>query len=150
MATILIVDDNPANRRLMSSLLQPLEHRLLEATDGTAALQMVQHDPPDLIVADVMMPVMDGHELLRHMREKPDTRRIPVVFVTAHYGARALALEGGAAWFLTNAETSQLAGVVERVLAGERQERRSSHHSFTGGGLGPGSGNPRFQGGIGR
>ena len=136
MATILIVDDNPANRRLLVSLLEPHQHRLLEVSDGSAALQVARDDRPDLIVADVLMPVMDGHELLRHLREEPTTRRIPVVFVTAHYGARPMALENGAAWFLNNSETSQLAGVVERVLAGERQEGRSSGDSIRVGRVG--------------
>ena len=131
MATILIVDDNPANRRLLISLLEPQRHRLLEASDGSDVLPLVRLYHPDLIVADVLMPVMDGHELLREMRNDPDGRGIPVVFFTAHYGARALALAEGAAWFLTNAESSQLAGVVDRVLAGEREDQAPSGSTNT-------------------
>lgn len=124
MATILIVDDNPANRRLMMSLLEHQAHRLLEAADGSDVLQMVRTERPDLIIADVLMPVMDGHEMLKAIRQDQDACGIPVVFFTAHYGARTLALAGGAAWFLTNAEASELAGVVQRVLAGETEAQQ--------------------------
>lgn len=121
MATILIVDDSPVNRRLLASLLGPKGHRLLEASDGREVLAAVKGQTPDVIVADVLMPVMDGHEMLRQLKADARTRDIPVVFFTAHYGARTLALAGGASWFLTNAESAELNTVVDRVLAGERQ-----------------------------
>lgn len=121
MATILIVDDSPVNRRLLASLLGPKGHRLLEASDGREVLAAVKDQTPDVIVADVLMPVMDGHEMLRQLKADARTRDIPVVFFTAHYGARTLALAGGASWFLTNAESAELNTVVDRVLAGERQ-----------------------------
>lgn len=121
MATILIVDDSPVNRRLLASLLGPKGHRLLEASDGREVLAAVKDQTPDVIVADVLMPVMDGHEMLRQLKADARTRDIPVVFFTAHYGARTLALAGGASWFLTNAESAELNTVVDKVLAGERQ-----------------------------
>ena len=61
MATVLIVDDLPAHRRSLVTLLGDQGHRLLEAADGRAALAAVTVDPPDLIITDVLMPVMDGY-----------------------------------------------------------------------------------------
>lgn len=128
MATILIVDDSPVNRRLLASLLGPKGHRLLEAADGQEVMATVKNQAPDVIVADVLMPVMDGHEMLRQLKADARTRDIPVVFFTAHYGARTLALAGGASWFLTNAESAELNVVVDKVLAGERQPLPADIH----------------------
>jgi len=131
MATILIVDDNPVNRRFLSTLLRQHGHTLLEANDGQSALDVVRTGRLDLIVADVLMPVMDGHEMLQQLQVDPVGSKVPVVFFTAHYGARTLALAGGAAWFLTNAESSELNNVVNRVLAGERQGAGAASRSTT-------------------
>lgn len=126
MATILIADDNPVNRRLLSTLLRPHGHTVVEARDGSEVLAAIKSAPPDLVISDVLMPVMDGHELLRELQDNPATSGIPVVFFTAHYGARTMALAGGAAWFLTNADSAELNTVVAKVLGGEREGRPST------------------------
>lgn len=126
MATILIVDDKEINRRLLATLLTQNGHTLLEAGDGEEVLEKVRTSRPDVIVADVLMPRMDGHEMLRQLKSDPLASNIPVVFFTAHYGARTLALAAGAAWFLTNAESAELNDVVERVLGGERQRAEAA------------------------
>lgn len=82
-ATILIVDDEPTNLMVLASLLQP-EYRLRAANSGVAALRAVATSPrPDLILLDVMMPGMDGHEVLERLQASPATADIPVVFLTA-------------------------------------------------------------------
>src|SRR5580693_2352349 len=104
MATILIVDDLSANREVLVTLLGHEGHRLLEAADGSQALAAVKAEHPDLVITDVLMPVMDGYELVRQLRLDPATRAVPVVFYTSHYGereARALALSSGVSWVLT-------------------------------------------------
>lgn len=126
MATILIADDSPVNRRLLVALLSSRGYHVQEACDGSQALAMAKAAPPDLIIADVLMPVMDGYEMLQRLQADPRSSRIPVVFFTAHYGARTLVLAGGAAWFLTNADSAELNNVVQRVLAGEVESRASS------------------------
>jgi putative two-component system response regulator len=81
--TILIVDDAPHNLEVLGELLQPL-YRVRVANSGERALRSVLIDPmPDLILLDVMMPGIDGYEVLRQLREDPQTREIPVIFITA-------------------------------------------------------------------
>jgi putative two-component system response regulator len=80
---ILIVDDTPQNLRVLGELLKP-HYRVRVANSGERALRAAVTDPrPDLILLDVMMPDMDGHEVLRQLRDKTETRDIPVIFVTA-------------------------------------------------------------------
>jgi two-component system cell cycle sensor histidine kinase/response regulator CckA len=122
MATILIVDDLPANRRFLVTLLRDQGHRLLEAADGREGLAVVQAEPPDLVITDVLMPVMDGYELGRRLRLDPKTSRTPVLFYTAPYGereARALAQSNGVSWVLTKpAASEEVLTIVGRVLSG--------------------------------
>jgi putative two-component system response regulator len=83
MATILIVDDAPENLAVLSSLLGP-QHQVRAVTSGRRALQAAASQPrPDLILLDVMMPDMDGHEVIAHLLSDPGTADIPVIFVTA-------------------------------------------------------------------
>jgi len=82
-ATILIVDDVPENLAVLGDLLQP-NYRVLAATSGARALTLATGDPrPDLILLDVMMPQMDGYQVLTQLLTQPVTRTIPVIFVTA-------------------------------------------------------------------
>ncbi len=81
--TILLVDDTPDNLDVLGELLQP-RYRVRAATSGAAALAIAAREPqPDLILLDVMMPQMDGYEVLSRLRGAPATRDIPVIFVTA-------------------------------------------------------------------
>jgi len=83
LATILIVDDSPENLAVLSELLQT-EYRVRAATSGKKALRVVKTaHKPDLILLDVMMPEMDGYEVFARLRADPETRDIPVIFVTA-------------------------------------------------------------------
>jgi putative two-component system response regulator len=81
--TILVVDDLAENLMILDGILRP-EYRVQAARDGPKALVLaLGHDPPDLILLDVMMPEMDGFEVCRRLKADPRTRRIPVIFVTA-------------------------------------------------------------------
>ncbi|MBL0168038.1 MAG: response regulator [Propionivibrio sp.] len=82
-ATILVVDDEPANLGVLNAVLQP-HFRVRVARSGAEALRAVLGAPrPDLVLLDVMMPAMDGHEVLARLREDAATRDLPVIFVTA-------------------------------------------------------------------
>jgi PAS domain S-box-containing protein len=85
MATILIVDDRPTNREVLLTLLGYGGHRLLEATDGAAALDLVRAEHPDLVIADIIMPTMDGYEFVHQLRADPAVAATTVIFSTAHY-----------------------------------------------------------------
>ncbi len=121
MATILIVDDLSANRRTLSALLEDRGHRLLEAVNGRQALACVAAERPDLIITDVLMPVMDGYEFVRQLRLAPGHENTPVLFYTAPYGAReahAAARQSGA-WALSRtAPPDRVIGIIDDLLAG--------------------------------
>jgi two-component system, cell cycle sensor histidine kinase and response regulator CckA len=125
MATILIVDDISANREVLVTLLRHHGHRLLEASNGGEALTVVKAEHPDLVITDVLMPVIDGYEFVKQLHLDPATRRTRVVFYTAHYverDARALALSSGVSYILTKpAETPEIFRIVERALSGESE-----------------------------
>lgn len=94
MATILVVDDNPTNRKVLTTLLGYQGHRLVEAADGEEALALARAERPDLVITDVIMPSMDGYEFVRQLRTDPAVAETPVVFYTAlsqEEKARALA-----------------------------------------------------------
>ncbi len=80
---VLIVDDNPENLTIIGELLQP-QHAVRVANSGIKALRLARLLPqPDLILLDVMMPEMDGYQVLRQLREQPETADIPVILLTA-------------------------------------------------------------------
>jgi diguanylate cyclase (GGDEF)-like protein/PAS domain S-box-containing protein len=94
---ILLVENNADMRHYLCRLLRP--HWAVEAVpDGMAALQAALHDPPDLVLSDIMMPRMDGMELLRRLRASEQTRQIPIILLSARAGeeARIKGLEAGA------------------------------------------------------
>jgi signal transduction histidine kinase len=82
-ATILVVDDNPANLNLLSNLLREHGYDVRPAISGVLALKMVGLELPDLILLDVKMPEMDGYEVCRHLKADERTREIPVIFLSA-------------------------------------------------------------------
>jgi len=102
-ATILIVDDEPRNRRLLEVLLQPEGYLTVSVASGEEALAEVASRPPDLILLDVRLPGMDGHQLVKLLKGDSATSNIPVIVVTAQldHSARLAGLEAGAEEFLT-------------------------------------------------
>lgn len=81
--TILIVDDTPDNIRILMETLRE-EYKILAATSGEMALKAaLAENPPDLILLDIMMPGMDGFEVCGRLKQNPDSRDIPVIFITA-------------------------------------------------------------------
>jgi signal transduction histidine kinase len=85
LATILIVDDNPSNRDVIVTLLNYYNHRVLEAADGLDGLDAVREEKPDLIIADILMPTMNGFEFVSKLRQHPVTAQIPVIFYSATF-----------------------------------------------------------------
>jgi two-component system, sensor histidine kinase and response regulator len=80
---ILVVDDQPANIQLAGSVLGKLGYEIIPALDGPTALKRLAKHLPDLILLDLLMPEMDGCEVCRRLREKPDWQDLPVIFLSA-------------------------------------------------------------------
>ena len=81
--TILIVDDNPENRKVLASLLSKEGYNIGLASDGVKALDYINNYHPDLILLDIIMPNMDGFEVCKILKEDQSTKFIPIVFLTA-------------------------------------------------------------------
>ncbi|KAF0204991.1 MAG: response regulator containing a CheY-like receiver domain and an HD-GYP [Gallionellaceae bacterium] len=81
-SSLLVVDDTPENIDVLHGILSE-DYIVKVATSGQMALKIVAMQPPDLILLDVMMPVMDGYEVCRQLKENQATRHIPVIFITA-------------------------------------------------------------------
>jgi len=82
-ATILAVDDTPANLKLLAGMLKEKGYKIRLATSGELALQAVANNPPDLILLDINMPDMNGFEVCEHLKAKENSRDIPVIFISA-------------------------------------------------------------------
>ena len=80
MSSILVLDDRPTNRDLLATVIKTAGHAVVEAADGEAALALVRQERPDLIIADILMPGMDGYEFTRHLRSDPEIAATRVVF----------------------------------------------------------------------
>ena len=121
MGKILVLDDQAVNREFLTELLQYGGHSVLEASEGNAALVLVRVERPDLVIADVLMPKMDGYEFVRQLRSDPAIRSTQVMFYTATYNvseARTLANACGVSHILTKpAEPEVLLGIVSAALS---------------------------------
>jgi class 3 adenylate cyclase len=100
---ILVVDDTPHNVKLLADLFSAHGYAVSTAASGPEALERIGADLPDLVLLDVVMPGMDGYEVCRSIRERPETKLLPVVIVTALDPAeeRLKGIEAGADDFLT-------------------------------------------------
>jgi two-component sensor histidine kinase/CheY-like chemotaxis protein len=83
MSKILVVEDHVMSRQMLTTLLDYMGHRALEAADGSAALSLAQSERPDLIITDIVMPAMDGFEFVRRLRAGTNLKETPVIFYTA-------------------------------------------------------------------
>src|SRR5690348_16856715 len=102
-ASILVVDDTPANIGFLLETLSKAGYRVRVATDGESALEQAQYSPPCLVLLDVMMPGLDGFDTCRRLRSNPQLAQIPVIFMTALSDARdkVRAFEAGANDYIT-------------------------------------------------
>ena len=95
---ILVVEDQEDNRRIIRDLLMSVGYELIEATDGEAGVRLAEAERPDLILMDIQLPVLDGHEATRRIKQNPELRAIPLVVVTSYAlsGDDAKAMAAGA------------------------------------------------------
>jgi len=95
---ILAVDDEPHILKLVSFSLTSKGFDVLEASDGLSAIEIAEREQPDLILLDVMMPLLDGYEACRRLKANPATEHIPIVMLSAksQKAEQAVGLEAGA------------------------------------------------------
>lgn len=83
VSTILIVDDILVNRELLSELIHSLGHTSLQAENGKAALDIIESSIPDLILLDIIMPIMSGFEVLQYLKSDSTLKDIPILLISA-------------------------------------------------------------------
>ena len=119
-AMILVADDSQTNRFLLQEILKGLGYRVATAGNGAEALQKARQSPPDLIVTDILMPVMDGFSLCWEWKRDERLKRIPLICYTGTYTDdrnRQFALELGAERFVVNTGNPEdLIKVIREVL----------------------------------
>ncbi len=129
MATILIVDDNPSIRAIVKLYLAGPDREFAEASDGDHALELLQRQPVDLVIVDVVMPRKDGLTFVRELRAHPEPplRAIPVVLLsgllTEEEGEARLRQVGADALVLKPITGPRLQGAAEELLARGRAPR---------------------------
>jgi len=122
---ILLVEDNPQNRRLAQFLLQSHGYIVYEATTGEAALELARTHLPDLILMDLQLPGVDGYAVTQRLKEDAATAAIPVVALTAYamQGDRDKALAVGCDGYITKPiDTREFPAAVQRYLASAREK----------------------------
>jgi putative two-component system response regulator len=118
-ASILIVDDSPASRRLFERILTARGHTVRTAEDGERALASIDQNPPDLVILDVCMPGIDGFQVCRSVKRNQTTRFIPVVLVTGlnDQASRIEGINAGADEFLAKpVDRTELEARVQSLL----------------------------------
>ena len=124
--TILIVDDNEPNLYQLQVLLGASGYQVVTAVNGAEALTAARQNPPDLIISDILMPVMDGFTLCDEWKKDERLRQIPFVFYTATYTDerdREFALGLGAEQFLVKPEEPEVFIRTIREVAAQVQHR---------------------------
>jgi len=81
---ILVVEDQEDNRRIIRDLLMSAGYELIEAADGETGVRLAETERPDLILMDIQLPVLDGYEATRRIKQNPELRAIPIVVVTSY------------------------------------------------------------------
>lgn len=128
MACILVIEDNPANMKLVSLLLRNAGHRVLGATDAEAGLLLARAAPPDLILMDIQLPGMDGLAATALLKQDPLTVAIPVIALTAmamKEDQEKSRLAGCDAYISKPLRYQELYAAIDRLLA--KPELPASH-----------------------
>ncbi len=118
---ILLVEDNPENRDMLSRRLIRRGYQMSFAMDGAQAVQITRAELPDLVLMDLSLPVMDGWEATRQLKADPATRAIPVIALTAHamVGDRERAIAAGADDYDTKpVDLERLLQKIQRLAPG--------------------------------
>lgn len=121
--TILIADDNDDSRDVYATLFEVAGYRVIQAENGRAVLRLLDAEKPHLILLNLFMPELDGHEVLRRLRARPETEHIPCLVFTGDARLEQLgrAMQSGADAFLTKpAEPRAVLQFVTELLKEHR------------------------------
>lgn len=114
---VLVVDDEADLRELYSVNLKEAGHEVLTATNGAEGLGVVERESPDVVLVDLMMPVMDGYEFLQNLRKMPDRQDTPAIVVSA-VATGGYSRKLGASSFMSKPfDADELVDAVERYAA---------------------------------
>lgn len=132
LLSVLIVDDSPVNRTLVQASLRTEGYRVLQAPDGLSGLGIAQREKPDLIIIDLMMPDMNGAELIERLRREPFEPRPYLLIYTAldEHEARQMAAEIGADGFLSKPCLPTLLRARVRELLAARTNGAAPERGF--------------------
>lgn len=121
MGTVLVVEDSPTQREMISELLKDSGLKVIVAVDGVEALEQVQGHAPDLVILDIIMPRMNGYEVCRRLRNDFKTQKLAVVMCSAkkeefdrYWGLR----QGADAYIAKPFHPQELVGTVKQLLRG--------------------------------
>jgi two-component system cell cycle response regulator DivK len=117
--TVLYVEDNELNRKMVRHLLRGTSYRLIEASDGEAGMTMAREQQPDLILMDVQLPKVSGIEATRQLRAEPGTAHTPIIAITsfALSGDEQRAKDAGASAYLAKPYSPfTLLGMIRQLL----------------------------------
>jgi twitching motility two-component system response regulator PilH len=119
MSKVLVVEDSPPQREMISSLLKGSGLNVTSAGDGLEALAQIQQDCPDIVVLDIVMPRMNGYELCRRLKDDPKTKELPVVMCSTkgeefdrYWGMR----QGANAYIAKPFQPQELISTVKKLL----------------------------------
>ncbi|MGR3176616.1 MAG: response regulator [Candidatus Anammoxibacter sp.] len=124
--TILVIEDNEKNRKLIKVVLKAKGYKIIEAEDAETAMDQLKKDIPDLILMDIGLPGMDGFELTRLIKRDKTTKDVPIIAVTAHAmkGEKEKTLEAGCDDYVSKPiDINEFQKTVARVLNDKKQFR---------------------------
>jgi len=129
MTRVLVAEDNPVNRELLRELLEVRGYEVAEACDGQEVLRIVEESPPDILLLDLGMPVLDGFATMRKLRENPSHSKLPVLAVTAYamQGDRERILDSGFDGYLSKPiDSAALSKALDQLLIAKKSQAAGS------------------------
>jgi CheY-like chemotaxis protein len=123
--TILVVEDNPLNMKLVKGLLKIGKYHMLEANDAETGIQLIRSQQPDLVLMDIQLPGMDGLAATKILKEDPSVEKIPIVALTSYamQGDKEKAMEAGCTGYIAKPiDTRKFLETVSQYLDEENLE----------------------------
>ena len=127
--TILVVEDNELNMKLVRGLIKIGKYRMLEAIDAESGIQLIREQRPDLVLMDIQLPGMDGLSASKIIKEDPSVKDIPIVALTSYamQGDEEKALEAGCTGYIAKPiDTRKFLKTISQYLNDDKSQRQSA------------------------